>query len=78
MKAATLLSRMALVFMVALPLAACASSHKMSSQKLCEAAGGKYAGGTCNPGSSKSAVQMCEAHGGVYLAGQDYCDIPIM
>ena len=75
MRTATMLGRMALVVMLALPLAACASG-KMSSQKLCENAGGKYVGKTCNPGTSKTAVQMCQAHGGVYLEGEDVCDIP--
>ncbi len=54
----------------------CASSHKMSSKALCENAGGKYAQGTCSPGSTKSAQQMCLAHGGIYLQGEDTCDIP--
>ena len=74
---AGLLGRMALVSMLVLPLAACSSTKRMSSKALCEGAGGKYAGKTCSPGTSKSAAEMCQAHGGVYLAGEDYCDIPI-
>ena len=68
--------RIVLVSMLVLPLAACASSGKISSKTLCESAGGTYSGKTCNPKDTKSAEQMCQAHGGVYLTGEDFCDIP--
>ena len=71
-----LFGRIAVVSMLVLPLAACASHGKISSQKLCTAAGGTYAGKTCSPKDSRTAEQMCQAHGGVYLAGEDFCDIP--
>jgi hypothetical protein len=73
-----LFGRMVLVSMLTLPLVACSSSMKMSSKKLCEASGGTYAGKVCSPGTPKNAEAICQAHGGVYLAGEDYCDIPIM
>lgn len=72
----SLFGRIAVVSMLVLPLAACASSGKISSKKLCEASGGSYAGRTCNPKDTKTAEQMCQAHGGVYLTGEDFCDIP--
>jgi len=89
-----LLTRAAIVSLLALPLAACATSPpsppsnatpstsspgraKLSTKKLCEAAGGTYTGKTCNPASkSTSAEAICEAHGGIYMTGEDYCDIP--
>ena len=70
----------ALTSIFALALVGCSSSGggmKISSQKLCEAAGGKYVGHTCNPGSTKSAAEMCQAHGGIYLDGEDTCRMPV-
>jgi len=69
----------ALASIFALTLVGCSSSGgvKISSQKLCEAAGGKYVGNTCNPGSSKKASEMCAANGGIYLDGEDTCRLPV-
>lgn len=36
------------------------ATHAHSVQSICEAAGGTYAQGTCQPGSPKSARQICE------------------
>ena len=68
--------RIAVLALLALPLAACSSSMKISSRELCEASGGTYSNLTCNPGSSRSAQAICQAHGGLYLSGEDNCDIP--
>ena len=67
----------AMVALLALPLAACSSSVRLSSRKMCEAAGGTYSGTTCNPGTpnQKNATQMCEAHGGVYISALDMCEM---
>ena len=68
----------AMVALLALPLAACSGRAKISSARLCTAAGGTYSGNTCNPGTpnQKTAAQMCQAHGGVYESVLDYCDMP--
>ena len=70
----------AMVALLALPLAACSSTAKLRTSRLCTAAGGTYNGATktCNPGTpnTKSAMQMCQAHGGVYDDVLDMCDMP--
>ncbi len=80
MKALQMLGRLVLVSMAVFLLVASplprSGRVKMSTKKLCEGAGGTYAAGTCNPGSSKNAEAICQAHGGIYLAGEDNCDIP--
>jgi hypothetical protein len=68
----------AVTLVLALPLAACSSSVRLSSRKMCEASGGTYSGNTCNPapaGSQKTATQMCQAHGGVYITALDMCEV---
>ena len=72
------LVKMAMVTLLVLPLAACSSSMRLKSSKMCEAAGGTYSGNTCNPGTpnAKSATQMCQAHGGVYITDLDMCEMP--
>jgi len=67
----------ALLVLLIVPLAGCASGMKMSSRRVCESAGGTYSGLTCYPNVPKGAEQMCLANGGVYLTSEDYCDIPI-
>jgi hypothetical protein len=71
------LLRIALLALLVVPLAGCASGMKMSSRRVCESAGGTYSGLTCYPNVPKGAEQMCLANGGVYLTSEDYCDIPI-
>ncbi|HTY76585.1 MAG TPA: hypothetical protein VMI34_02100 [Candidatus Bathyarchaeia archaeon] len=69
----------AMVALLALPLAACSSTAKIRSSRLCTAAGGTYANGTCDPGkpgSQKTAKQMCDAHGGIYDSVLDMCEMP--
>jgi ABC-type oligopeptide transport system substrate-binding subunit len=68
----------AMVALLALPLAACSSTAKIKSSRLCTAAGGTYSGNTCNPGTpnQKTATQMCQAHGGVYDSVLDMCEMP--
>jgi len=53
-----------------LPLAACSNSVKLSSARMCTAAGGTYTAGTC-----KTGVEMCQAHGGVYDPALDMCEM---
>jgi ABC-type oligopeptide transport system substrate-binding subunit len=67
----------AMVALLALPMAACSGKARISSAKLCTAAGGTYSGNTCNPGTpnQKTAAQMCQAHGGVYDNVMDFCEI---
>ena len=67
----------ALLILLIVPLAGCASGMRMSSRRVCESAGGTYSGLTCYPNVPKGAEQMCLANGGVYLTSEDYCDIPI-
>jgi len=73
-----MLMTMAMVTLLALPLAACSGKIRVSSQKLCTAAGGTYSGNTCNPGTpnEKGAKAMCDAHGGVYDSVLDFCEMP--
>ncbi len=68
----------AMVALLALPLAACSSTAKVKSSRLCTAAGGTYSGNTCNPGTpnQKTATQMCQSHGGVYDSVLDMCEMP--
>ena len=67
----------AMVALLALPLAACSSTMRLRSSKICSAAGGTYSGNTCNPGmaNAKTATQMCQAHGGTYITALDMCEI---
>ena len=68
----------AMVALLALPLAACSSTARIRTSRLCTAAGGTYSGNTCNPGTpnQKSAKQICDAHGGVYDSVLDMCEMP--
>ena len=60
----------------ALLLGACASSVKLSSERMCTAAGGTYTANVCNAGTNqRTGVQMCQAHGGVYDSVLDMCEI---
>ena len=62
----------------ALTLAGCSgTSVQLSSKRMCEAAGGTYAGTTCNAGSAspRTAKQMCDAHGGTYVPDLDACQV---
>ena len=67
----------AMVALLALPLAACSSTMRLRSAKICTAAGGTYSGNTCNPGTpnAKTATQMCQAHGGTYITELDMCEM---
>jgi hypothetical protein len=47
-----------------------------TSARLCQAAGGVYSGGVCQPAIDQTVVaRQCEARGGVYFAA-DYCEVP--
>ena len=67
----------AMVALLALPLAACSSSVRLRSARMCGAAGGAYSGNTCNPGTpnAKSATQMCQAYAGKYITALDMCEM---
>ena len=73
-----MLMTMAMVTLLALPLAACSQTMRLKSETICKAAGGTYSGNTCNPGTpnARTAAQMCQAHGGVYIADLDMCENP--
>ena len=62
---------------LALSLGACSNSVKLSSAKMCTAAGGTYSANTCNAGApnQKSGAEMCQAHGGIYDPALDMCEI---
>jgi len=73
-----MLTNTAMVALLALPLAACSTSVRLKSEKMCTASGGTYSGNTCNPGTpnQKGAKAMCDSHGGVYDSVLDMCDMP--
>ena len=50
----------AIAFGGVLILVAGCSVHAHSVQSICEAAGGTYAQGTCQPGTPRSGQQICE------------------
>ena len=68
---------MALTALLGLSLAACSSggTAKLSSKALCENAGGRYAQGTCQPGTAKMANEMCQGFGGIFVVQEDLCHI---
>jgi len=72
------LLRTAALGLLALPLGACSSSVKLSSARMCSAAGGTYTANVCSQGTTRrtTAVQMCQAHGGIYDPVADMCEIP--
>jgi hypothetical protein len=67
----------AIMALLALPLAACSTSMKLKSEKMCTASGGTYSGNTCNPGTpnQKGAKAMCDSHGGNYDSVLDMCEM---
>jgi hypothetical protein len=73
MRRIRLFGLLALVCLLAVQLAACAGGTTISSKRLCEGAGGTYAGGACNPGKAMKAEEMCQFHGGVYNPSTDTC-----
>jgi hypothetical protein len=69
---------MAPIAVLGLVVAACSSgggTAKVSSKALCENAGGRYAQGTCQPGTAKKANEMCEGFGGIFFVQEDLCHI---
>jgi hypothetical protein len=77
MSIATVLRTGALTGTLLLTAAACSSTGtRLSSTSMCQAAGGTYSQGTCQPGGDiRTAQQMCAAHGGTYFSGGDYCEV---
>ena len=81
MTSRTMLRTLSLAGLVALSTVACSTagapsgSTRLSSNAMCQAAGGTYAGGTCMPGGNPmTAQQMCATHNGVYVSGGDDCE----
>jgi hypothetical protein len=65
-----------MVSVLVLPLAACSNCVKLSSARMCTAAGGTYTAGTCNSGAAqKTGAEMCQGHGGVYDPVLDMCEM---
>jgi hypothetical protein len=56
---------------MAVALAACSSTAKLSSEALCENSGGRYAQETCQPGSARKAEGVCRGSGGVSFAQEE-------
>jgi hypothetical protein len=53
-----------------------ATQMARTSERLCQAAGGAFSHGTCQPAIDQTVVaQQCAARGGVYFAA-DYCEVP--
>ena len=73
-----MLMNTAMVALLVLPLAACSTTVRLKSERMCAAAGGTYSGNTCNSGApnQKTAKQICDAHGGVYDSVLDMCEMP--
>src|SRR5262245_10395423 len=44
--------------------------------RLCEAVGGAYVRGVCEPTTTPDWRALCEARGGTYFAGGEYCEVP--
>lgn len=66
-----------MMIMLGLPFAACSNSVRLSSAKMCTAAGGTYTANVCNSGAphQKTGAQMCQAHGGSYDPALDMCEM---
>jgi len=66
-----------MMILLALPLAACSNSVRLSSAKMCTAAGGTYTANVCNSGatSQKTGAEICRAHGGSYDPALDMCEM---
>ena len=65
------------MILLALPLAACSNSVRLSSAKMCTAAGGTYTANVCNSGApnQRTGAEICQAHGGSYDPALDMCEI---
>jgi hypothetical protein len=48
--------------------------HTHSAQSICEAAGGTYAQGTCQPGSPTSGRQICEKLNARWVEALGVCE----
>jgi hypothetical protein len=52
----------------------CATTHTHSVQSICQAAGGTYAQGTCQPGSPTSGRQICEKLNARWVEALGMCE----
>jgi len=76
MNTVTVLRMGALAGTLLLATACSSAGTRLSSNTMCQAAGGSYSAGACQPGGDiRTAQQMCAAHGGTYFAGGDYCEV---
>ena len=56
-------------------LSACAGEvHRHSAQSICEAAGGSWAQGTCQPGTPKSGREICDRMGARWIQELGVCE----
>jgi len=76
MRGTRLFGMTALGSLLAVQLTACAAGTTITSKRLCEGAGGTYAGGTCNPGKTMKAEEMCQFQAGFYNPSADTCELP--
>lgn len=53
-----------------------AASRPTIRSRVCEAAGGTYSEGLCQPITTPDRGARCKARGGTYFAGGDYCEVP--
>jgi hypothetical protein len=58
-------------------VSACATTYTHSAQSICEAAGGTYAQGTCQPGAPRSGRQICEKMGAHWVEGPGECEFEL-
>lgn len=75
MRMTRLFGMLGLVSLLAVQIAGCASTTKLTSKQLCEASGGTYTAKSCTPGKTMKAEQMCFAAGGTYDFGSDTCEM---
>jgi hypothetical protein len=57
-------------------LSAAPAARPSIRSRLCEAAGGAYEHGSCQPTTVPDWRARCEARGGTYFAGGEYCEVP--
>ena len=70
---------MTLAVALVIPLAGCSGKMKLSAEKMCASAGGKYsmATQTCDAPAqnARKGADMCQAHGGVYDPVLQLCEM---
>jgi hypothetical protein len=51
------------------------AARQSTRSRLCEAAGGAYEHGSCQPITVPDWRARCEARGGTYFPGGEYCEV---